>query len=256
MADAREAGGPRRVGRREAARWLGGAATVFGAVALAGCGAVPGAYQGPGTAAVNLATANPAHPASMFSDDSGAYTLVARGAGLNVGPSGHADDFSYYFAETRGDGNWSCYVQSLGTPSGDQAALAGLMARSSAAPSASNVAVLLTVGQGVLFQWRLQAGQPEVQYPIPIAIGVSAPIWVRLGVSGAVWWAWYSQDGRKWVNGTHTHTPFDTSRPYLIGLAASSHDSSQETVAVFRDLRGFRPNQYMAITPAAPAAKG
>ena len=256
MADARGAAGPCRVGRREAVRWLGGAATALGAAALAGCGAVPGAYQGPGTAAVNLATAVPAHPASMFSDDSGAYTLVARGAGLNVGPSGHADDFSYYFAETRGDGTWSCDVQSLGAPSGNQAALAGLMARSSAAPSATNVAVLLTIGQGVLFQWRPQAGQPEVQYPIPIAIGVSAPIWVRLSVSGTVWGAWYSLDGRRWVNGTHTQMPFDTSRPYLIGLAASSHDSSQETVAVFRDLRGFRPNQYMAITPAAPAAKG
>lgn len=242
-----------RVGRRAMLRCLGGAAACLAGATLAACGmpAVPGAYAGPGTTAVNLATANPAHPASMFSDDAGVYTLVARGAGLDVGPLGNQDDFSYYFAETRGDGTWSCYIQSMGTPAPQQAAMAGIMARASAGPSAANVGVLLTAGQGVLFEWRLGEGQPEMQFPIPIAIGVSAPIWIRLSVSGDTWSSWYSLDGRHWINRTHTQVPLDTSRPYLIGLVAASHDPTREAVDVFRDVQGFSPNEFISITPGA-----
>jgi hypothetical protein len=245
-----------RWSRRQALRSLAGA-VLLGGAGLAGCGrVVPGAYTGPGSAVLDLARATPSHPASMFSVDrsTGTYALVARGGGLDVGPGGADDDFSYYFAEVQGDGDWSCLVVSQQpSPADGGLAFAGIMARASPAADAANVAVLVTDGNGVAFAWRPVAGQPEEQYPEPIAIGVGAPIWVRLRRRGATWNVWYSLDGHTWDNQTSTTVVFPPG-PYLVGLAASSHDPARQTVDVFRDLRGFRPNEYLSVAPEAGSA--
>lgn len=239
-------------------RWLGGTTAVFGAMTLAGCGMTPvaGAYTGKGSTAVKLSVAAPSKPASMFSVQDGTYTLVGRGAGIGAGANGNVDDLSYYFEQVNADGTWSCYVEHVGGTKNDGGlAFGGLMARTSAAPDAPNVAVMVTDGNGVLFEWRQANGQGEEQYPMQLAIGVTAPIWVRLQKSSSAWYVSYSQNnGKTWPNVLKTIVPFDEGKSFLVGLAATSHDVGAEVLDVFKDVKGFAPNQYISIAPKPGSA--
>ena len=228
-------------------------ACAVGMGGLAGCGvaAVPGAYLGRGSVRVDPGTATPAEPATMFSVESGRIALAARGAGVGGSAGGAADDGSFFFQEIRGDGAWICRIAAQPALREDGGwGMAGLMARASGAPGAANAAVLCTTGNGVVFQWRPAAGQPEAQWPMAIAIGVGAPVSVRLARAGNLFTVSYALSGSHFVNPESTSVVFDPSGadgPYLVGLFATSHDTHHMTLDLFTDVQGFRPNQFLAI---------
>lgn len=238
-----------RLGRRGAIRLMAGTAVVAtGSVALAACGgaAVPGAVRTMGGATVDAATAKEATAASMVSNQGGTIKLVSRGTDIWT----TKDNFTYYFQEATGDGKWSCRVNQQGSDKTDKGnALAGILARASGDPGSPEVAVLLTDGNGVTFRWRKNQGDAAESWPMAIAIGVTAPLWVQLQKQGSTWTVSYSSDGKTWEN----PTPYAVSFPgtsFLVGLAACAH-SGTPNVDVFDNLStGFKPTMYLDINPA------
>lgn len=238
-----------RLGRRGAIRLMAGTAAVAaGSVALAACGgaAVPGAVHTMGGGTVDATAAKETNAQSMVSNQNGTISLVARGKDIFKA----GDDFTYYFQQATGDGKWSCQINKQGSDSSDKGnALAGIVARASGDPGAPEVAVLLTDGNGVTFRWRKNQGDQAESWPMAIAIGVTAPLWLQLQKQGDTWTVSYSTDGKSWQNPTTYQVAFP-SQTYLIGLAACSH-SSKQAVDVFTNLsQGFKPSMYLDINPA------
>ncbi len=237
------------MGRRGAIRLLAGTAAVAaGSVALAACGgvAVPGAVHTTGGATVDASTAKETDAQSMVSNQGGTIKLVARGTDIWSA----ADNFTYYFQEATGDGTWSCQVNAQGSDPTDKGnALAGILARDSGDPGAPEVAVLLTDGNGVTFRWRKNQGEAAESWPMAIAIGVTAPLWLQLSKKGDNWTVAYSSDGKTWENQTSMQVSFSNTT-YLVGLAACSHSTKQQ-VDVFNNLsQGFKPSMYLDVNPA------
>jgi len=240
--------------RRDAVKLLGGAAAAAAGLAVTGgvvaaSGPVPSVFTGPGDF-TSLKTAQVSNPASMFSVTT-VYEVVARGAGLGVGPNNNQDDFSYLFGSVTGDGTFTCRVQKDTPTAGDGGySSAGIMARASLDPGAVNVCVLCTDQNGVVFKWRGTQNDIEESWPMSIAIGVSAPIWVRLQKQGSNWTVSYSQDGVNWYNPTSTPVTFP-SDTYLVGLCATTSDPKRMAIDEFWYVSGFNPTSFASIMPAA-----
>jgi regulation of enolase protein 1 (concanavalin A-like superfamily) len=211
-------------------------------------------YTGPGSPTLNLKTASPSNPASMFSTYT-LCTIVGRGGGLGAGGNNNnQDDVSYLFGTASGNGTFTCRVRYIaGTSSDGGYAGAGLMVRTSLANDARNVAVMLTDGNGVTFQWRSQDNGPEEAWPMSIAIGVGAPIWVRLNKHYDTFTVSYSQDGVKWYNPTSVAVAFGPS-PYYVGIVATTHDPTRIVVDLVDRIDGFTPHMYASIQPTPQAS--
>jgi regulation of enolase protein 1 (concanavalin A-like superfamily) len=237
------------LGRRGVLRLAAGAALVAaGSAALAACGTpVPGAVATTGGATIDAATAQETKADTMVSAKNGTISLVARGKGIGTGK---ADDFTYYFMTAKADGTWSCQIQKQGSDSSDKGkAQAGIMARVSGDPGSPFVGVFLTDGNGVQFLWRQNQGDAAESWPMAIAIGVNAPLWLQLKKSGNSWTVAYSQDGKTWANPTTTTINFPSGN-FLVGLAAAAASSTQQ-VDVFSNLsQGFKPSYYLDVNPA------
>ena len=247
------------VGRRGMIRLAAGTAVLgVGSVALAACGAtIPGAVaiSKSGGASLNVATAKPANAATMVSVDNGSYSLVAQ-AGI-IGSGVKEDACTYFFTRASQDGTYSCEVKNQPAASKDGGwGTAGLMARQSGDAGSPMVGIFATTQQGVQFMWRSTYRGATSIWPMAIAIGVNAPIWVQLAKSGSNWTVMYSQTGKagSWKNSTSMSVPFSGSS-YLIGLAASSHSKAQ-ALDVFSELTGFKtaPSMYLDINAANTAA--
>lgn len=240
-----------RIDRRGAVKLLGGAAAAAAGLAVSGgvvgAAGIPIIYKGSGSALVSLKTASPTNPQSMFSVTT-IYNVVARGGGLGVGNNGNQDDISYFYDTVTGDGTWSCLVRADPAVKNDNGnASAGIMARTSTATGARNVAVLCTDGNGVVFKWRTHDNEGTEAWPMSIAIGVSAPIWVQLTKKGATWTVQYSQDGTTWYNPTSTAVIFP-SGPFLVGLCATTSDTRM-AIDSFSNVSGFTPRSFVSIMP-------
>lgn len=236
------------LGRRGAIRMVAGAAALgVGSMALAACGAsVPGATTVTGGATLNAASAQPSNPQSMVSVSGGTYSLVAQAGSIASGAK--ADACTYYFASETQDGTYTCQVKTQGTAASDGGwATAGLMARQSGDAGSPMVGVFATTGQGVQFMWRDTYQAAAAVWPMAIAIGVAAPIYLKLAKAGGNWTVSYSTDGKTYENQTSMQVAF-TGTSYLIGLAAASHSHAQ-AVDVFTDLTGFKtpPKMYIDI---------
>jgi plasmid maintenance system antidote protein VapI len=185
----------------------------------------------------------------MFSTDL-VYALVARGGGLgSAGSNSNRDDISYLFGTANGDGEFVCRVRWVAGANGDGGnAGAGIMARSSLDNNAKNIAVLVTDGNGVTFQWRGQDNNPEEAWPMSIAIGVGAPLWVKLQRTGDLWTVSYSQHGSTFYNPTSVRVAFPKGA-YYIGLAATTHTPQGEVEDLIDKVSGFTPTSYVSIQP-------
>jgi hypothetical protein len=234
------------VSRRGAVRLLAsGVAVVAGAAALSACGlAVPGSVATDGAGALNAATAQTSDPKSMVLNKGGTIQLVASGAAVGTTT---ADAASYYFGTATGDGTWICEVAKQGTTSTNS--LAGIMARNDGTAGAAMVGVFLSPGS-VSFRWRPADGQPGQQWPMSIAIGVDAPVWLQLAKSGNTFSCFYSQDGKTWENKTSMSVTF-TNTTYLVGLVASA--SGSPAIDEFTHISGFKPSRFLAMSPTNTA---
>jgi hypothetical protein len=231
------------VSRRGAVRLLAsGAAVVAGATVLTACGlAVPGAIATDGAGAINLSAAQPTDAKSMVLNKGGTVQLVASGSVVGTTTM---DNCSYYFGSATGNGVWSCEVAKQGTTSTNS--LAGIMARNDGTAGAAMVGVFLSPGS-VSFRWRSAAGQPGQQWPMSIAIGVNAPLYLQLQNSGGNFTCQYSSDGKTWENPTKMSVSF-TNTNYLVGLVASA--SGSMAIDEFTNITGFHPSRYLDMSPS------
>jgi len=240
-----------RLGRRGAVRLMAGAAAVAaGSAVLAACGgpSVPGAVATNGSGAPTVAAAKETVAASMVQNKSGTITLVARGSGIGATA---ADNTTFYFGGTSTDGTWSCQIKSQG--SSNPNSLAGIMARDSGDPGAEMVGVFITPTNGVTFRWRSGTAQAGQTWPMQIAIGVAAPIWLQLKKAGDNFTVAYSTDGKTYSNQTSISTTF-TNTSWLVGLAACSLSASATGLDVFTNCTGFKPTRYLDINAANQAS--
>ncbi len=244
------AGGP--MSRRGAVRLLAsGVAVVAGSAVLAACGgpAVPGSVATNGSGTPDPTKAQPTDAQSMVSNSGGTVSLVATGSAIGTTTT---DTASYYFGPATGDGTWICQVAKQGSSAADHGnALAGIMARNDGTDGAAFAGVFITDGNGVTFRWRSADGQPGQQWPMAIAIGVTAPIWLKLANSAGTFSCWYSTDGKTWNNKTSMAVTFSNTT-YLVGLAATSASTTQQ-LDQFTNLSGFKPNRFLNINPSNTA---
>ena len=235
-----------RLGRRGAVRLLaGGAVLVAGSTVLSACGpSVPGAVATNGGASVSVASAVETNAKTMVSNQNGAISLVARGTSVGTATT---DNSTYYFATEKKDGTWSCQVKAQGGTAPN--ALAGIMARNDGTPGAAFAGVFITpTTNGVVFRWRTADAQAGQAWPMAIAIGVTAPIWLQLQKAGDNFTCAYSQDGKTWNNQTSVQVSF-TNPSWLVGLAACAANPTMQ-VDQFTNCVGFKPNAYLDINPA------
>src|SRR4029450_8062358 len=107
----------------------------------------------------------------------GTFTITAGGADI----WGQSDQFTFIYQQVSGDVDVVARVDSL--IASDPWAKAGVMIRSSLAANAAHGFALVTPGNGVAFQSRLQDGGTSSHTAGP---AVAAPRWVRLVRSGSM----------------------------------------------------------------------
>ncbi len=116
-------------------------------------------------------------------------------------------------------------------------AKAGIMVRASHAANAAHVMMVVTPERGISVQSRSSTGASSV---INASAPGGAPAWLRLDGQGTLWTASILSAPGVWTPiGT---VDLDTTAPPIVGLAVSSHDTSQATTAVFDDYRVVRSN--------------
>ena len=167
--------------------------------------------------------------------NSGAFTV--NGAGADVG--GTADAFHFVYQPLTGDATIVARVASI---QGGQAwTKVGVMIRATTQAGAQHAFMLVSTSSGVAFQRRVTTGGSTSS---TVAAG-TAPRWVRLVRAGGGITASVSIDGRVWtVVGSATFTMPST---VLVGLAASSHDSTRLATGTFDNV---------AVSVATPWGNG
>ena len=145
--------------------------------------------------------------------DDGVFTLV--GSGADIG--GTADAFHFVYQSASGNCNLMGRVvtEEIVNP----AAKSGIMIRNSLDPADMEASVLLTPGNGILFQWRSAYGGSTASVTGP---NVTAPWWLQLTRTANSFSASCSSNGQNWTAvGTAVTIPMATN--VLIGLSATSH---------------------------------
>ncbi|UCG46920.1 MAG: hypothetical protein JSU94_15640 [Phycisphaerales bacterium] len=163
-----------------------------------------------------------------------AYTV--GGAGTDIwdvpGRDGEFhDEFHFVYRTFTGAGAIQARVDSIQNT--NDWAKAGLMIRDKLDADSVYSMVTLTPTQGLLWQYRMEAGGPGAMTQVG---GITAPQWIRISrdVSGTVM-AEYSDDGSTWTTiGTPLNIPMNT--PMYIGLAVTSHSPAVTCQAVFSNV--------------------
>src|SRR3954468_11405528 len=161
---------------------------------------------------------------------SGVFTV--RGGGADVW--GTADALQYVYQPLSGDGAIVARVASVQNVAAWTKA--GVMIRNGLAPSAAQAFMLVSPGKGMAFQRRTGDGGAST--------GTSggagaAPQWVRLTRTGQAITAAISPDGAAWT--TIGQDTFAMARTVYVGVAVSSHDTTQLAQAAFDSVRVTAP---------------
>lgn len=151
-------------------------------------------------------------------------TWIAFGSGKDIWEQ--QDQFHYISQPFRGDGGIRLRINSL--KNNHPWVKAGGMFRASLDADSPYAAILLTGGEGVLFQWRSSKGAKTEQQ---ILQGAKAPIVLRLTRVGNSFTAYTSiNQGQDWVR---IGNPVEINMPSELraGIAVTSHDINQLTEA-------------------------
>jgi hypothetical protein len=151
-------------------------------------------------------------------------TFTVRGAGADVW--GTSDAFHFAYREVSNDATIVARVAAI---SGSQAwTKIGVMIRSSTSAGSAHAFMLVSIGKGLAFQRRTSAGAASTHTSGGTG---TAPRWVRLVRRSAIIIASISSDGATWTEvGRDT---FSMPAAVLIGLAASSHDTTRLATGTF-----------------------
>lgn len=169
-------------------------------------------------------------------DGGGTYTVV--GGGSDVGATD--DTYHYAYRKLTGDGTITARVASQ-SGSLNPAAGAGIMLRSSIAPSAAQVTLEMSAAGDVTFRYAANPGD-VVTSSTSVAFG--APGWVRLVRTGNLITGYASLDGVNWVS--QGSTALAAGVDVFVGLAVTSRDSTTFNTAIFDNVQ---------VTPAAAAGR-
>ena len=184
---------------------------------------------------------NPALAGSSSSEDNG-ISIIAGGADI----WGTKDEFGFSYFEQTGDFDIVSRIESLSAP--HLYTKAGLMAREELTDNSRHIFFQVFPNNnarnknngGYEFQYRqTKAGEMKAVYPAKIDGVPEFPVnypntWIRLKRAGNDFTGYYSADGKAWKVFT-TYT-MDLSEKVFLGLAVTSHNASESTTAVFRDI--------------------
>lgn len=143
--------------------------------------------------------------------------LLLSGSGEDI--AGTNDEFRFALQTISGDCEVETEVASIEETSAW--AKAGLMFRETSDANSKYVAILVTPGKGINFQWRNTGGG---NYTYFNDNGKFAPCWLRLTRTANLFKGYTSRDGRNWEPcGNPQNIPMD--RHLSAGLAVTSHDN-------------------------------
>ena len=157
----------------------------------------------------------------------GTYTMT--GSGVDI--SGSSDQFHYAFKTLNGPGSIIAKVESLENT--NNWAKAGVMIRETLDADSVYAAIVVTPGQGVVFQHRTITGEASTTKTIS---DVTAPQWVKIERDAtSSFTVSYSADGFTWVAaGVPMNIPMGAK--VYIGLALTSHNTSKVCEAKFSNV--------------------
>jgi hypothetical protein len=148
------------------------------------------------------------------------------------------DEFHFAYKRLSGEGSITARVVNITARTDDPndnpaaGAQAGIMIRESLEPGAANVAMVVTFGSGINFQYRTTANAGT---EVTTEAGITAPQWVRLTRSGNTFTGEYSANGNTW---TTLGTPVDI--PMLldtyVGLCLASDNIGAVCAAEFSNV--------------------
>ena len=155
----------------------------------------------------------------------GTFTLT--GSGIDIWDK--SDGFQYAYQSLSGDGSIVARVDSVQNT--DPWAKAGVMIRSSLSDNSSFADVLLTPGNGTVFERRTATGQSAIDTAGPKG---TAPYWVKLTRSGKTFTAYVSNDGQTWtkIGSTRISMP----KSVYIGLVVTAHSYGTLNTSTFSNV--------------------
>ncbi|HNP21913.1 MAG TPA: discoidin domain-containing protein [Panacibacter sp.] len=180
---------------------------------------------------------------ACFNSTTGTFAIT--GSGADIG--GTSDQFRFAYKTLIGDGDIITRVfdQDLVNTQNK----AGIMVRESLAPGSKNVFIGLTSGTGAVFQGRLQTdGTTSISNSSSV---VNAPYWLKLNIAGPSFKGFISPDGLTWTQvGSAINPGFGNGLPVYAGLASSSHDNDDLSLAHFDNysLGGVLPFKLISFT--------
>jgi hypothetical protein len=145
-------------------------------------GSIPAPWQGQDLGAVALTGGD--------SYSKGAFTLVGSGADIGGGTD------AFHYVSQSASGNCSIQAQVVAEEIFNPTAKAGVMIRNSTDPADMEASVVVTPGNGILFQWR--SAYAGVTSNTTVA-ALTAPCWLQLVRSNNIFVASYSPDGLTWT---------------------------------------------------------
>jgi hypothetical protein len=184
---------------------------------------------------------NPAVAGTSKIQDDG-LSIIAGGADV----WGVKDEFRFCYFEQTGDFDFMARIESLSAP--HLYTKAGLMAREELTDNSRHIFFQVFPNNnarnknngGYEFQYRQKkGGEMKAVYPSKIDVAPEFPVnypntWVRLKRAGNDFTGYYSADGKTWKVFT-TYT-MDLAEKLYLGLAVTSHNASESTTAVFKDI--------------------
>jgi hypothetical protein len=173
------------------------------------------------------------------------FTLLGKGSDIWNG----ADQFRYVYQAANGN----CMIQACVTDiqNVDPWTKVGVMIRESLQPDSTNVAALVTPGNGVGMSWRATTSQSTAN---SMTGALSSPYWVRVTRVGNVFTAYYSADGNTWTQSGSPQTFGMTSNCY-VGLVISSHNQNVWAWATISGVTAI-PSGYQPPVPPKKLVPG
>ena len=159
-------------------------------------------------------------------DANGAFTVLGSGTDI----SNSADAFRYIYENGAGDCDIMAQVTMLGDT--DPWARAGVMVRETLDPGAPNAALVVTPGNGVVFQCRTNRGGST---SLLGRSSGSLPAWVRLIRSGNFFAGYVSANGTHWAQ-VGAMQNFTMAASVYLGLPVASHNNACLTTATFTNV--------------------
>jgi regulation of enolase protein 1 (concanavalin A-like superfamily) len=189
-----------------------------------------------------ITTIGDPEPQGNVSTAGNGFVITSGGADI----WGMKDEFTFVYFEHTGDFDIAARIAGL-TPA-NLYTKAGLMARADLTADCRHIFFQVFPDNrarnhnngGYEFQYRqLKGGEMKAIYPASAegapAFPVSYPnTWIRLQRTGDAFTGYYSTDGLNWK--TYTSFRLDLPLKVWLGLAVTSHNTTETTTAEFRDI--------------------